>query len=217
MSIGLALNTHAVGQYFRFDPQRMQAVGHDLNAVTFLDAQLFGTGHHGFAASTGGGHEDRGKLIDGQRHEVLGNDGALQRARMHLDVGNGFGTGAAVGDFDGDGRLELVISHGESGAQPLSLYRAAAEGHNWLRVLPLTRQGAPARGALVTIRAGGRKQVRAINAGSGYLCQMEPVAHFGLGTGRAVEEVTVRWPGGAVVSIVGPAINEQLVVPYPGQ
>ncbi|NLH07798.1 MAG: CRTAC1 family protein [Chloroflexi bacterium] len=129
----------------------------------------------------------------------------------------GLGTGAAVGDFDGDGRLELIIAHGEFGAQPLSLYRAAAQEHNWLRVLPLPRQGAPARGALVTIRAGGRKQVRAIDAGSGYLCQMEPVAHFGLGTGRAVEEVTVRWPGGAVVSIVGPAINEQLVVPYPGQ
>lgn len=130
---------------------------------------------------------------------------------------SGLGTGAAVGDFDGDGLLELVIAHGESGVEPLSLYRAAANDHNWLRVLPLTRQGAPARGALVTLAAGGREQVRTVDAGSGYLCQMEPVAHFGLGEVRAVEQVTVRWPGGAATSIVNPALNEQIVVPYPGR
>ena len=33
------------------------------------------------------------------------------------------GTGAAIGDFDGDGVLELLVSHGESAAQPLSLFR----------------------------------------------------------------------------------------------
>ena len=37
---------------------------------------------------------------------------------------NGLGTGAAVADIDGDGILELLISHGESGYQPLTLYKA---------------------------------------------------------------------------------------------
>ena len=61
---------------------------------------------------------------------------------------DGFGTGAAVADIDGDGVLELLVAHGERALQPLSLYKARhATGHGWLRVQPLTRFGAPARGA----------------------------------------------------------------------
>jgi hypothetical protein len=114
----------------------------------------------------------------------------------------GYGTGGAVGDFDGDGVLELVISHGESSAQPLTYFRPrSGQGNHWIRILPLTAFGAPARGAVVTMRAGGRTQLRVIDAGSGYLCQMEPVAHFGLGQIQTVEGVTVTWPDGAAHSL----------------
>ena len=138
-----------------------------------------------------------------------------------LDIGDaleptGFGTGAAVGDFDGDGRLELVVAHGESRAQPLSLYHAPVNAHFWLRVLPLTPQGAPARGAVVTLTAQGRTQIRSIDAGSGYLCQMEPVAHFGLGTDGAIEAVEVRWLDGKITRLVAPEANQLIRVPYPG-
>lgn len=126
----------------------------------------------------------------------------------------GAGTGAAVGDFDGDGRLELLLSHGESVAQPLSLYHTQPNSYNWLRVLPLTPQGAPARGAVVILRAGGRTQIRSIDAGSGYLCQMEPVAHFGLGELEGIEVVEVRWLDGKVKRIHFPEINQVLRVPY---
>lgn len=137
-----------------------------------------------------------------------------------LDTGDawepdGLGTGAAVGDFDGDGRLELVIAHGESGAQPLSLYHPAATGNDWLRVLPLTKQGAPARGAVVTLVGEERTQKRAIDAGSGYLCQMEPVAHFGLGANPRIQRVEVRWLDGATVTIESPKANQLIRVPHP--
>jgi hypothetical protein len=127
----------------------------------------------------------------------------------------GLGTGAAVGDFDGDGRLELLIAHGESGAQPLSLYHTAENRNSWLRVLPLTAQGAPARGAIVTLMAGDRRQIRAIDAGSGYLCQMEPVAHFGLGTTPQVDWVEVRWLDGKITKFYAPAANQLIRVPHP--
>ncbi len=127
----------------------------------------------------------------------------------------GLGTGAAVGDFDGDGRLELLVAHGEADTQPLSLFHTAANQNAWLRVLPLTAQGAPARGAVVTLIAGGARQLRAIDAGSGYLCQMEPVAHFGLGSTPQVEQVEVRWPDGATVTITAPRLNTLLRVPHP--
>jgi hypothetical protein len=136
-----------------------------------------------------------------------------------VDIGDalepgGLGTGAAVGDFDGDGRLELIIAHGETGQQPLTFYHTRANSHHWLRVLPYTKYGAPARGAVVTLEAGGRKQIRAIDAGSGYLCQMEPVAHFGLGSISQVDRVTVRWLDGTTVTMDGPGVDQTLRVPY---
>jgi hypothetical protein len=136
----------------------------------------------------------------------------------HARESDGLGTGAAVGDFDGDGLLELIIAHGETANEPLSLYKVVVEevlANNWLRILPLTQYGAPARGALVTLTAGGRKQVRAVDAGSGYLCQMEPVAHFGLGAADNVDQVEINWPGGATTRLDSPAINTLHDVPYP--
>ncbi len=128
---------------------------------------------------------------------------------------DGAGTGAAVGDWDQDGQLALVIAHGEAADQPLTLY-SPVESHNaWLRVLPFTAQGAPARGATVSLIGIERTQRQVIDAGSGYLCQMEPVAHFGLGENPSVIRVEVRWPDGATVTISSPKANQLLRVPHP--
>lgn len=127
----------------------------------------------------------------------------------------GLGTGAAVGDFNNDGRLELLITHGETAPQPLSLYAPPVNTNHYLRVLPLTDAGAPARGAQVTLTTPTRTQHRVIDAGSGYLCQMEPVAHFGLGQETSVTSVTVRWVDGRTVTLDAPAIDGLLRVPCP--
>ena len=128
---------------------------------------------------------------------------------------DGLGTGAAVADIDGDGVLELLVAHGESAPQPLGLYRSrSAAGNGWLRVRPLTRFGAPARGAVVRADVGGRVRVKPIDGG-GYLCQMEPVAHFGLGREARVDRVTVTWPDGAAVVLEDPGANRTITVPFP--
>ncbi|HZH27755.1 MAG TPA: CRTAC1 family protein [Azospirillaceae bacterium] len=137
-----------------------------------------------------------------------------------IDIGDaeepgGFGTGAAVADIDGDGRLELVVAHGENVQQPVTLYRPVPNANAWIRVQPLTPAGAPARGAVVLCRAGGRVQRRAVCAGSGYLCQMEPVAHFGLGRTTGVDEVEIRWPTGACAVVRNPPVGRLLTVPHP--
>lgn len=137
-----------------------------------------------------------------------------------LDIGDareadGLGTGAAIADIDGDGRLELLISHGESAAQPLSFYHVTPNTNHWLRVRPLTRSGAPARGALVTIQIGGRSIAQTIDGGSGYLCQMEPVAHFGLGQIRDIDQISIQWPGGATAIIARPHVDQLIVIPHP--
>ena len=129
----------------------------------------------------------------------------------------GLGTGAVVGDFDEDGQLELLVVHGESGMQPLSLYKAEPMSGGWLRVLPLTRNGAPARGASVTLVGARATQRRVIDAGSGYLCQMEPVAHFGIPEGETVERIIIRWPGGQVEDVESPELNRvhRIQIPDP--
>jgi hypothetical protein len=137
-----------------------------------------------------------------------------------IDVGaaeeaDGLGTGAAVGDFDGDGRLELMIAHGETGMQPLSYYHTPANGHHFFRVLPLTAQGAPARGAVVRVITQTRRYCRAVDAGSGYLCQMEPVAHFGLGVETQIERVEVCWLDGQRQVIEKPPVDQLLRIEHP--
>ena len=137
-----------------------------------------------------------------------------------LDAGaaqdaDGYGTGAAVCDIDGDGVLELVVARGEKAAQPLAVFKARGAYPNWLRVRPLTRFGAPARGAVVRAEYAGRVRAKGVCGGSGYLCQMEPVAHFGLGDTRTVDRVTVTWPDAAAVVLLNPGGNRTVTVPYP--
>ncbi|XDA88129.1 hypothetical protein R6Z07F_017798 [Ovis aries] len=130
----------------------------------------------------------------------------------------GRGTGGVVTDFDGDGMLDLILSHGESMAQPLSVFQGnQGFSNNWLRVVPRTRFGAFARGAkvvLYTKKSGAH--LRIIDGGSGYLCEMEPVAHFGLGKDEA-SSVEVTWPDGKMASrnVASSEMNSVLEIPYP--
>ena len=111
---------------------------------------------------------------------------------------NGLGTGAAVADIDNDGILELLISHGESGPQPLSLYKSNIKNKKFLRIAPKTTYGAPARGATVILVTNKRKHAKTIDAGSGYLCQMEPVAHYGFRKNEIIKNVIIKWTDGSI-------------------
>lgn len=123
-----------------------------------------------------------------------------------LNVGDaaepqGRGTGGTVTDLDGDGQLDLLLAHGESVQQPISVFKVTqGSSNNWLRVIPRTQFGSFARGAKVTAftRQSGA-HTRIIDGGSGYLCEMEPVAHFGLGTDE-VTVLEVSWPDGSSIS-----------------
>jgi hypothetical protein len=145
---------------------------------------------------------------------TCGDDGWTQTGVGDALEPEGMGTGAAVADLDGDGTLELLVVRGEAEAQPLSLYSAANDG-DWLRVIPQTPAGAPARGARVTLRTDTDRQTRVIDGGSGYLCQMEPVAHFGLGSANP-HEVTVRWPDGRERTVADPPSCATIRPDHPG-
>ena len=128
------------------------------------------------------------KILDNGEFKEINIGNALET--------NGLGTGAAVADIDGDGILELLISHGESGYQPLTLYKANSKNNDYLRIKPINIYGAPARGATVTLISNLRTHSKTIDAGSGYLCQMEPVAHYGIRKNERNIKIIVTWTNG---------------------
>ena len=139
-------------------------------------------------------------------------DGYLEEIQLSEALENqGLGTGAAVADIDEDGILELLISHGESGAQPLSLFKANVSNRNYIRIKPLNKFGSPARGATVTLNTNLRKHSKTIDAGSGYLCQMEPVAHYGLREEEKIENVSIKWTDGTIDTFKINDINNTIV------
>ncbi|KAM3864589.1 cartilage acidic protein 1a [Diretmus argenteus] len=142
---------------------------------------------------------------------------------QELNVGDaaepeGRGTGGTVTDLDGDGQLDLLLAHGESSSQPISVFRVTqGSSNNWLRVIPRTQFGSFARGAKVTaFTAQSGAHTRIIDGGSGYLCEMEPVAHFGLGNDE-VTVLEVSWPDGSSVArpLQPGEMNSVVDVAYP--
>jgi len=126
---------------------------------------------------------------------------------------DGFGTGAAVADIDDDGILELLVSRGESKEQPLTLYKANVDKQSkYLRIKPINKFGAPARGATVTLITNERKHSKTIDAGSGYLCQMEPVAHYGIRKDEKNFRVEVKWTNGTKDLIKITSLNQTIKV-----
>ncbi|XP_041789138.1 cartilage acidic protein 1a isoform X1 [Chelmon rostratus] len=142
---------------------------------------------------------------------------------QELNVGDaaepqGRGTGGTVTDFDGDGQLDLLLAHGESAQQPISVFKVTqGSSNNWLRVIPRTKFGSFARGAKVTaFTSQSGAHIRIIDGGSGYLCEMEPVAHFGLGNDQ-VTVLEVSWPdGSSITRTLQPGeMNSVVEVAYP--
>ena len=145
------------------------------------------------------------KIIENGVFEEINLDNALEPY--------GLGTGAAVADIDNDGILELLISHGESSAQPLSLFKhKTEEKSSFLRIRPLNMHGAPARGATVTLYSNKRTHSKTIDAGSGYLCQMEPVAHYGIRENEKNFEIKVKWTNGDEQFVKIENLNQTIIV-----
>ena len=148
--------------------------------------------------------------VNGKDWQVV-NLGAATETSMH-------GTGAVVADFDQDGVLDLLLAHGETRKEKLSYFTLRqVTGNNYLRIIPQTKHGAPARGSKVTLwyfdsQNELRVQVRVIDAGSGRWSISEPVAHFGLGKAKLVQVVRVLFPDGYTKEVKLPSINTNMIV-----
>jgi hypothetical protein len=105
------------------------------------------------------------------------------------------GRGAAFGDLDNDGAVDVVVNNVH--ARPDVFRLEVRSGHHWLLVkLVGTRSNRSAIGARLRLVAGGVEQLQEVRGGGSYLSQNDLRAHFGLGTARRVDRLEVRWPNG---------------------
>jgi hypothetical protein len=123
------------------------------------------------------------------------------------------GRGCAWGDWDNDGRPDLLLT--ENGGPARLLHNVTTAGH-WLGVELRPRAGAPNPfGAEVRLTAGGVTQRRWIHSGGSYLSQSDQRALFGLGPNAALERLEVRWPSGGISQLGSRELDRYVRVQEP--
>ena len=120
--------------------------------------------------------------------------------------------GAALGDYDGDGRLDLVVGQNDG---PTMVYHNET-GRAGLRVRLAGPAGNPdGIGARVRLKdKEGKGPAREVKGGSGYWSQDSVV--LVLATAREVDEIEVKWPGGALTTARVPAGAREIKVQMDG-
>ncbi|MCI0402485.1 MAG: CRTAC1 family protein [Acidobacteria bacterium] len=118
--------------------------------------------------------------------------------------------GAAYGDIDNDGDLDLLLT---TNGGPALLFRNEGATHRSLRVrLRGKSSNRSGLGAVVTVASGGEKQWQMMRSGSSYLSQSEQVLTFGLGSRDAADTVEVRWPSGSVDRLASVKAGQWILV-----
>jgi hypothetical protein len=119
------------------------------------------------------------------------------------------GRGAAIGDFDNDGDLDILINNMDG---PPVLYENQGKPKGaWLM---LSLEG-HAIGARVLVEAGGMTQLREIRGASGYLSSSDRRPHFGLGGSAMADAVEILWPNGKRQRLKSVKANQILRVVEP--
>ena len=171
---------------------------------TFLDADLDG---HLDLAVVNGHLDETVRNISGnhgyaQPPQLFLNDGKGGFRDVAANLGGGFavpkvGRGLAVGDFDRDGDLDLLLTTNQG---PAYLYRNDLNSGN--RSLRFRLQGTKSNrdgiGAMVRVTTPDGTQSRMVKTGSSYLSQSELTVTLGLARYNRAERVVIEWPSGQV-------------------
>ncbi len=131
---------------------------------------------------------------------VFRNDGQGRFTELGDETGPGISArhqsrGAAFGDFDNDGDIDVVIMNRN---EPPSLLRNdAPPGNHWIKIrLEGTKSNRSALGSRVLVHYGGKVQAQCLTSQNSFLSANDPRLHFGLGKVNTVD-IEVHWPTGA--------------------
>ncbi len=121
------------------------------------------------------------------------------------------GSGAAFGDFDNDGRLDVVVNNMHA---PPSLLRSAASGRNHWATLRLegVRSNRSAVGSRVACVTGKFRQIDEVRSGGSFFSQNDLRVHFGLGAATRIDLLEIQWPSGTLDRIEGCRPDQVLYV-----
>lgn len=108
--------------------------------------------------------------------------------------------GAAVGDFDNDGDLDILINN--NGQAPQLLRNDGGNANHWLQILLIgTKSNRDGVGARIRVAAGDMVLHDQRKGGMSYQSAQDPRLHFGLGNHTRVDAVEIRWPSGMVTKL----------------
>ena len=106
--------------------------------------------------------------------------------------------GAAFGDLDNDGQIDVVVSAIGSPAE--LLYNTTTGGNHWILIQTIgvksNRDGIGTRIKLTG--ESGLVQYNHVTTAGSYASSSDPRAHFGLGADTTIKEIELRWPSGTV-------------------
>lgn len=166
-----------------------------------------------YVVNSGSDPEGKGpNYLYRNNHDGTFSDVALETGVQSLVISRG--RGAAWGDYDNDGFLDLFVTNGEDNTDfirgPQFLLHNGGNENNWLKVkLVGTVSNRQGLGAKVTVQTGRVKQYREMNGADGHFYgQGSTPLHFGLGAARRIQGITVQWPSGLIQSVRRVAAGE---------
>ncbi|CAM3342216.1 VCBS repeat-containing protein [Zobellia roscoffensis] len=130
-----------------------------------------------------------------------------------------YSTGAAYGDLDQDGDLDLVVNNINDNALLLENKSNEHEKHqHYLRIKLNGKENNPnAIGSYIEIFSDTLHQKKSLLSGRGYLSQPELTFHFGLGKKKSIDSLLITWPNRECQMVKTTAIDSLLEITYSAQ